>query len=1151
MLSGKAGKTMAFLMAFAMVATVIAVFPANNVSGADGDIYYITGTLIDDVTNDFINKVTVTVDNGAINKTIETGSNGHFNISVDDETVDFDIYFSKIGYYSASGVVTSASFSNGVSNYDKLLVPKPMVSGMVMIDGTELPLYEVDVTIVDSMGIIYETSTGMNGEFSQFVNNGDIEITYEKFGYYYLADSITVTGNVDDIVVNMEKIDPEPSILVWGIVEDADEYVEGALVSVSTGDDKWISDITNANGKYEMLVYPGTFTVKATCEGWLTYESVGWLTVTTDTEQWDIMMTENAPENFWLNGTINNGVAEEATVYLYNADGTYINSVTTVGGDYNITHYDSSFTLVVEQDGFFTEVYGAAIDKTTAYVNIDLTAIDSQHMLSGYVTDAVSNNWIEGADVALYDTTELYTDMTTTTTDGYYEFMVHNISNYVLVVDADGYQADAIDIPALTGDVRQQVELAPAGVDTTKITYTFDDWGNVDVMETIMTEVDNVTLRSNADRKWGMEPLGLHVNDWILDSGEIDSWQTYLENKGIGSKDTMQTFTIDGIYYDINDDTFSVSIEGADGEDITTASGIIYINKTYNYTISDSTLLADDSVGHTLFFGAAYDSETMDRVYEIYLPEGFEMTSGETETTDVELTGYNDPITIDTAGSVELLEEIVLTLESSEAGTAVAFVSGGLFYELNSSADGYDVIVSAPQDGVSTEVTFTAEDSTDPVGDIEAANFTWDFGNGDMAYGMTTVYNYTAADDYDVTLSIVETGGDTTNVPFNVKADGTAPVSEISVNTTDDNVTLTGTTLTVNQGRTITFDGLTSYDDVKAGDKLGVIESWFWVWGDDSVNETITMNEDNSIDKVYSTPGTYTIQMTTTDVVGHESVAAELDVIVQDTAAPLIMNILMFDEDSTEVNDAVQNTMVYFSANETSDADDFENLVFSWDFDDDGVEDANGSWVSTTFDEIGDVNVTLTATDSAGNSNDLVRVVNVRIGESANLLLMAATFNFDPETGTKGDTTTITVNITNNGALNATNVAVDFYIRDSDGVDTKISGTASLKIDGVSVTTIAPGEIATASIAWKPANKGTYTIWANVTTDSEHVSQYTDNNNIGFFEYSTYTVEESDILIYIIIAVVVLGGIGAFVGTKFIMNRKGSEPKTGDKKKRK
>ncbi len=175
----------------------------------------------------------------------------------------------------------------------------------------------------------------------------------------------------------------------------------------------------------------------------------------------------------------------------------------------------------------------------------------------------------------------------------------------------------------------------------------------------------------------------------------------------------------------------------------------------------------------------------------------------------------------------------------------------------------------------------------------------------------------------------------------------------------------------------------------------------------------------------------------------------------------------------------------------------------AYDWTDNDFKDRGGESLNLAVNLVADVLHTL-AIESGYTASEPPLVDN----NTANLLLQAATFAFDPEEGTVGKTTTISVNITNNGKLDATNVGVKFYIRDPDGQDTEMSGTVSLKVNGTSITKIIPGETATASISWKPESKRTYTIWANATTESEHESQYTDNNNIGFWEYSTYTVGE-------------------------------------------
>ncbi|MCK5037985.1 MAG: PKD domain-containing protein, partial [Thermoplasmata archaeon] len=828
-------------------------------------------------------------------------------------------------------------------------------------------------------------------------------------------------------------------------------------------------------------------------------------------------------------------------------------NVTWGNGDFYFD-YNGEFKVVVEMDGFFTYVMATPIDNgddATIIPAIELVEIVNNLTFTGFVGDEETQETISGAQITLYDKANLYTLSDISEENGYYNFDIHYDASFVMIVDADGYQSEIFDLTNIIDNTAKPIWLTASPKDTVTTDFTFVDWETINVVEKTIMVVDNTSQRVNIDRDYGMGNLGLINNDWTISAAETDEWVNYLTAKGQDNEDTADFLILDGMYYELDTTAYVVTVEGIEGS-VITMTDTINITKTYNYTLNGD--IADEPA-HTLTLNASYDTPTTDMVYNIYLPDGFEMISSQTETVFVTIEGYNDPITIDTEEIGDATETVTMDIGTSESGTAVVSVMSGLYYELNSSAEGYEVIVSAPQDDVDTEITFSAIGSTDPVGDITAANFTWDFiNNANYSYGITTDFNYSAAGNYDLTLDIIETGGDATSIDFKVLVDGLAPVPAITVNTSVDNVSLSGTTLTVNEDIPITFDGLGSYDSVAATtDKLGVIDSWFWVWGDDSVNDTITQNEENFINKTYNDPGQYTLEMSAIDIVGHESAPKVFTVIVKDTTAPIIMNIEMFDAAMGETIDALQGELVYLSANDTTDnLEDFEDITFTWDLNDDGVADLNGSWVSHTFIDVGDYNVTLTATDKTGNTMDFVKVVNVRIGDSANLLLQAATFAFDPEEGTVGKTTTISVNITNNGVLNATGISVKFYIRNADGDDAEMSGTVTLKINGVSVTTIGPGETATASISWKPTKKGTYTVWANASTPSEHESQWTDNNNIGFWEYSTYTVAEAGWIVPAIIGGIVVAIIAVFFGTKYFMNSKSmSEPKSGDKKKRK
>jgi hypothetical protein len=1178
------GKATAILMVIALFTTVLAVFPAGiSAAGA----YTVSGEIkADKAPYPALPGITVTLVNTTlgINKQATTDASGKFTIPVYDKANYNMTYEDKVNYaYKVKHDLLMNSTFDDFNMTAKLglilLEPLPILKGTVK-DLTEMPLNLVEVTIRNgtTKEVIKMVKTNSMGVFSTYVDAPFVDIEYRKASYYAnesLAVQVADTGETNVGTIYLELIEPIPTVKVWGVVRDdnTDDFIGDALVSISTGDEKWITARSNgSDGSYSIMTYPGIFQVKASKKGYLTNVSDDWLNVPSNKAavRRNIYLTPTLPEVNTLTGNVDDGAIPVvgAMVTLYSTDGQYSNTTTTDGsGDYTIKYYNSTFKLAVEKAGFYTEVHGTDITAATVPpVDVHLTAIVQPRKIQGFVTDKEEETQISGAKVTLYDTTRLYSNTTTTNVNGHYLFMAQTGADLVLVVDADGYQSEAIDIVAGSQNKVLDVELVPSPKDTIRTSFTFKDWMNitVDVNQTIT--VDNVSARGDMDRRF--EDL-LVVQDWNLDSNEVNDWMDYLENRKVEERVTTDLLTLDNRHYELDEDSFNVvSIEGATGS-VTGVISTIYLNSTYDYMMVGE--LDDVNASQfSLVLNASYDSATIDYVYDIYLPlepSSFEMTSHLSETANVEVTGYNDPITVDTLEFIEESETVTMTIQRSGNGTAKAKVIGGFYYALNTTFDNYTVIVrmGAAGDGVNTTVTFSAEDSTDKVGDITKANFTWDFGDGTIGWGMEATHNYTTGGDMTVALTVNETGGNTTTRTILVKVDNTAPTARITVDVADENVTYASNTLTVNEDLELTFSGIAfsdvegampqfagngaSVDHITGSDGEGVIEKWYWSWGEEGVsNETVTKEGGNNISHTYATPGTYTLQMNVTDVVDHVSTNAIWTVRVVDITPPT-PGMLFRNETDVVVTECIENKVFTFNASTSQDnADEAEDMLYQWDFDSDGTIDGTGFEVNWTFTEIGAFNVTLMANDTAGNSKNITQVVPVSLGDRPNLFMLYGTMDFGSGPGVSGEgsvgsTLTITVNITNTGQVAADNVEVFFYIRNADGTDTEIGSTSTTSIDS--------GGNFSASITWKPGKKGEYTIWANSTTPGEHSSQYSDNG-IDNFEVQKVNIKEAGWVMPAIIGAVIAVIIVVFFGVRYFMSSRmeSEEGISGKRKKR-
>lgn len=1182
MRSIRTARAMALMMAIAMIATVIAAFPANTqAAGA----WIVTGEVRNDVTGNVTSGVTVIIANStATIKNTTTDALGKFTLYIDAKEW-YNLTFVKSGYKNKTTMHADTTFNETTQTAETgitLIEPLPQIYGTVRELGTTSGISNVDITIKNQTSgqVITHVTTSASGQFSQFIDANMISLYYKKDGYYDNAnESIILPAHVitDIGYVYLEKVVPTPTVTIWGVIfqNGTSTTLSGVVVSIHKGDEKWITAVSDSNGKYEMLAYPGSFQVKASLKGYYTNLSQDWLSVGLDNVavRRDIFLDKTPVEPLTLTGTVSDGVnpIQNAEVLLHSNDGKYLNLTSTDGaGAYSMMYYDSSFKLEVRKDKNFT--YVAPWDITNANnsvaVNIVMQPIIQPWKLHGFVSDSATSRYIVGASLVLYDKTHLYTNSTTTGSNGHYEFMGHAGTSYILVVDANGYQSTVVDIGQMTQDTYKEVSLIPSLKIVTKTTFTFINWTTVNVMQNKTIIVDNVTTRVDAERRYGMGTLGLTLCDWTLTQTEVDSWTTDLERKGLEQKLTTDFFTLDKIHYKMNESVaYDVTITSAvtTPSNITNTFSTIYINSSYQYIV-DETLPDINATEHSLVLNATYDDSATNYSYNIILPltpTKYEMTSNMTETINVDVTGYNDPIMIDTKENTgEDAETVEMTIKTSLNGTAKGKVTRGLYYELNNSFDNYTVLVRmGSSEPVNTTVTLSAEDSTDPIGDITRANYSWDFESDGVydAWGIVAEHNFSSASQTMVMLKIVETGGNNTWQNLTVKVDGVGPSANISVDTSNANVTFDSGTLTTNEDLALTFNGM-AFSDVEGtmptfsgtgnstdglyigNDGLGIIEKWFWAWGEDGVqNETVTMEGSNNITHTYSKPGQYTLIMNVTDVVGHVSSNAVWTVNVKDITDPT-PEFTMINSTGVNVMEAIENEVFTFNASTSADNfDEVATMTFQWDFNSDGTIEGTGVVYNYTFTNVADYNVTLVATDSAGNQNNLTRLVHSSIGKRPNLFMKFGTMKFGEETGTAGKDMTISVNITNDGQVDATDVSVKFYIRNEDGSDTEITGTVSMfsNTDNATVSDgiIASGENVTATIIWSPEKKGNYSLWANSSTSGEHSSQYWDNK-IDDFDVQQITVNEAGWVMPVIILVVIVVIIVVFLGMRYFMRSK-------------
>ncbi len=168
-----------------------------------------------------------------------------------------------------------------------------------------------------------------------------------------------------------------------------------------------------------------------------------------------------------------------------------------------------------------------------------------------------------------------------------------------------------------------------------------------------------------------------------------------------------------------------------------------------------------------------------------------------------------------------------------------------------------------------TTIAFDASASTDPDGTI--ASYSWNFGDGGVATGVTTSHVYTSQGTYHVVLTETDNLGGTNSTLEDILVDQppTLTLTPPSSPTAGQTVTLT----------------------LAASDPDGTISSIQVNWGDgktDSLPGTAT-----GASHVYNTAGTFTITVTVTDNAGRTAVKTSTVTVVASAGLPLTSILLI------------------------------------------------------------------------------------------------------------------------------------------------------------------------------------------------------------------------------------------------------------------
>ncbi len=544
---------------------------------------------------------------------------------------------------------------------------------------------------------------------------------------------------------------------------------------------------------------------------------------------------------------------------------------------------------------------------------------------------------------------------------------------------------------------------------------TFDATGSYDADGNIVSwdwdfddeTTDSDEIVTHAYTQAGPYTVNLTVTDNAsLTDSESRSLSVVIHDIAITSVEISPTIVLLGEVVTIN---ITVTNEGTETE---------YFNITCSY---DSTAIWYNETTNQEAYSSALEYNPVTHLYGISLMPSENMSRVFTwNTTGVAEGTYTILVN---AFLVDTFADFV----SGETDTADNTYPSDVVVTLGNPVASFTYSPTVPKIGET--VNFNASASYD---DGTIVSYSWDFGDGGTGTGETATHAYTADGTYTVNLTVTDdddlTGTETKSITL-----AKPPVADFTVIPT-----------TPIAGETVTFVASASQPNG------GIIVSYSWDFGDGDTTSTPT----STITHVYTTVGTYTVNLTITDSEGLtdteiKSITAYARPVASFTYSPTAPK---------------SGETVNFDAAASSDPDG-TIVSYSWDFGDGNTGTEVTATYAYTADDI--YTVTLTVTDDDGLTDTDHKTVTVSAVPVHDVAVTNVTAS--PSEVFIGNSVSIDVTVANEGNMEETFNVTVYY--DSTSIDVRTDVTLSV------------GAHITLDFLWNTTgvDEDTYTIKANAT----------------------------------------------------------------------
>jgi len=880
-----------------------------------------------------------------------------------------------------------------------------------------------------------------------------------------------------------------------GTITISNAAVLGSL-SGTGSNGKWLNVSYQYSSTTVRVQYPpvvaGSYLLQKNGPSWMGRETLDWKLVL-DTGTLTILQNFTfGTDNLFITYS-STGAVPNASVSLYNttAKQEVARGVTNNTGFITLAIWGASLQLQVVKDHY--QPFEGNID--TSLQNTTRVALPNAVQVYGIANKAdrtgpVNTN-VVGFLYNLAGVSDFKKLVGAKVSGALYQFYAEANQNYRMVIDADGYKAveTLVSTPA-SGAVRADTFLTPSLKEEYRTVVTYDsmDWSRVIINRSLTLRPDSTVpgLDLPGIRSLGLQiDYGLGNRDGVLQASELNgangTFQWWLKTRLADYVTTDSFLTTNGLVYNssapytVAPITYSPSLANPVA---------FFVNTTASYVLKTPPVLTNGKSKYFVNLTTPNDSNQtvyQDQVVEVRLPLGYEMTQKKV-TGPITTTGWTR-VTVDPGLGGTTPSTIDMTVQRSRNGTARAMVAGpsGKFFVLDDTLKNYTAVVAAD-----TNITFSAEQSTDPIGNIRDANFTWRFTNNTdrlnparIGYNITSTFNYSTSvlaqsNFFVVNLTIVEAGGNLTYRDIKVYVDDTPPVARFKTNRTGLGIAdgLGLLTLKVNEDIPIKYDGTPSYDvayvnapsflvnNTRSIPDLEGRRGYRW----DFEGKHIVISNLKAPVHAFDTPGWYNTTLQVMDWVGHNSTLnATLHVIANDTTKPT-PNFVILDpsKDWTVTTTLIEGKNYSFNASTSKDNfDENRNLSYAWHFP--GPVNCNVScpagnissrkgyidgvtwgWNVTVWWSVFNVsyNVTLNVTDTGflgrtpTNYGNLTSAVHVSVdtAKHPDLKYVGQSLKIEPNQVEEGQLINVSFMISNEAnRANATAVTITLTAKDANG----------------------------------------------------------------------------------------------------------------------